>query len=172
MPEAIEYSTHEYRAQIMDLVAKLNDAERLNNQLQENLKSSVSRNDYLILEKDYENAERRLQEAERRLQELEFKQSSRISLITESAHLQDKIKNLEGIINSNEAEQKSRFKKIQTIAINGMDAVILILTIIAQANTAHWQKKENLRNAIAVLQSVQKRIAKADPSPLPFDDDF
>ena len=107
-----------------------------------------------------------------RLQDLEFKQSSRISLITESAHLQDKIKNMEGIINSNEAEQKSRFEKLQTIAINGMDAVILILTVITQANTAHWQKKENLRNAIAVLQSVQKRIAKADPSPCPFDDDF
>jgi hypothetical protein len=86
--------------------------------------------------------------------------------------LQDKIKNLEGIINSNEASQKSRFEKLQTIAINGIEAASLILTVITQADTAHWQKKENLRNAIAVLQSVQKRIAKADPFPCPFDDDF
>ena len=86
--------------------------------------------------------------------------------------LQDKIKNLEGIINSNEAEQKSRFEKLQTIAINGIEAASLILTVITQADTAHWQKKENLRNAIAVLQSVQKRIANADPFPCPFDDDF
>lgn len=118
MSEAIEYSTHEYRVQIVDFEAKLSHAER------------------------------------------------------ERDQLQDKIKNLEGIINRNEASQKSRFEKLQTIAINGMDAVILILTVITQANTAHWQKKENLRNAIAVLQSVQKRIAKADPFPCPFDDDF
>ncbi|MBD2150043.1 hypothetical protein H6F44_07890 [Pseudanabaena sp. FACHB-1277] len=118
MSEAIEYSTHEYRAKILDLVAKLNDAER------------------------------------------------------ERDQSQDKIKNLEGIINSNEAEQKSRFEKLQTIAINGIEAASLILTVITQADTAHWQKKENLRNAIAVLQSVQKRIAKADPFPCPFDDDF
>lgn len=44
--------------------------------------------------------------------------------------------------------------------------------MITNSDTAHWQKKENIRNAIGVLQTLQARIAKADPSPLPFDDDF
>jgi hypothetical protein len=86
--------------------------------------------------------------------------------------LQESIKTQEKLAANSEANLFLRFARLQKIAITGLEAVALILTAICEADTSHWQKKENLRNAIGVLATLQKRIAKADPSPLPFDDDF
>jgi hypothetical protein len=86
--------------------------------------------------------------------------------------LQEQVKGLTKLNEVDRTELINRFVKLQAIAITGIEAAALIINAICEANTSHWQKKENLRNALGVLAILQKRIAKADPTPLPFDDDF
>ncbi|WP_055075285.1 hypothetical protein [Pseudanabaena sp. 'Roaring Creek'] len=86
--------------------------------------------------------------------------------------LECEISRLMRINEQDKKEHEERFTKLKTIAIQGIEASKLILTVITKSETAHWQKKENIRNAIGVLEILQTRIAKADPIPLPFDDDF
>ena len=86
--------------------------------------------------------------------------------------LQSQVKGLTKLNETDRTELSNRFAKLQAIAITGIEAAALIINVICEANTSHRQKKENLRNALGVLAILQKRITKADPSPLPFDDDF
>jgi len=93
-------------------------------------------------------------------------------LLKKFKSLEQEIAHLKRINEQDKKEAKERFKKLKTISITGIEAAKLILNVITTTNTQHWQKKENIRNAIGVLETLQARITKADPTPLPFDDDF
>lgn len=112
----------------------------------------VSRNDYLILEKDYKNLENKFESINSKLDEVGDRFINANQTIT---RLQEE--NLR-LAKEKEAMRQQCLREIsefQTKTHQSIDACKLILTEIADSDTAHWQKKENIRMAIGILKKFK-----------------
>ena len=79
------------------------------------------------------------------------------------------------LVRENEAITQAfekRFDALKNHTHIGLEAAKQILTQIDKDQTAHWQKKENIRLTVGILNTLQSHVRSKLAFPCPLDDDF